>query len=188
MGNRAGKVGSMIVAGLLVVTLGGCSDSDGDSGAASSSPSASATSRSGSAAPSSGTVASASTPLGTVLVDGDGRTLYLWEADSSGKSACNGDCAKAWPPLTVSGKPVAGKGVQAGLLGTTTRADGSKEVTYNGHPLYHYAGDTSAGDTNGQGSNGFGAAWYVVGPTGNKITKPAPSASSSSPSSGTGGY
>lgn len=87
---------------------------------------------------------------------------------------------------------MAGKGVQASLLGTTKRADGRTEITYNGHPLYRYAGDTHAGDThagdtNGQGSNGFGAAWYVLDPAGNKVTK-SPPPPSSSPSPGDGGY
>ncbi|MER5280831.1 hypothetical protein ABT025_34565 [Streptomyces sp. NPDC002809] len=176
MRNRAGTTAAVTV-GLLAAVLGGCSDDGGSGGTASSS--ASATGK-----PASGTVAAASSPLGTILVDGEGRTLYLWEADTSSKSTCNGDCATAWPPVTVTGKPVAGKGAKASLLGTTTRDDGRKEVTYNGHPLYRYAGDTSAGDTNGQGSNGFGAAWYVLDTAGNKITEAPPSPSSSN----NGGY
>ncbi|WP_328947504.1 hypothetical protein OG345_35635 [Streptomyces sp. NBC_01220] len=162
---------------LLAAALGGCSNDGGGGGSASATPSATG-------AAASGTVATASSPLGTILVDGGGRTLYLWEADTSSKSTCNGDCATAWPPLTTTAKPVAGKGAQASLLGTTTRDDGRKEITYNGHPLYRYAGDTNAGDTNGQGSNGFGAAWYVLDATGNKITKTPPSPSSSN----NGGY
>ncbi|MEU1469000.1 hypothetical protein ABZ434_12370 [Streptomyces sp. NPDC005761] len=178
MGNRAGAAAAAIVC-LLAAALGGCSDDSGSSGSASASASATGTA-------ASGTVATASSPLGTILVDGEGRTLYLWEADTSPKSTCDGDCAKSWPPVTATGKPVAGKGAKASLLGTTTRDDGREEITYNGHPLYRYAGDTSAGDVNGQGSNGFGAAWYVLDPAGNKITKAAPSPSSSSP--GDGGY
>lgn len=175
MGNRAGAVAA-VTAGLLAAVLGGCSD-DGGSSSASATPSAT-----GSQA--SGTVAAASGPLGTILVDGQGRTLYLWEADTTSESTCDGDCATSWPPVTVSGKPVAGKGVKAALLGTTTRDDGREEVTYNGHPLYRYAGDTVAGDTNGQGSHGFGAFWYVLDAAGNKITK---TPASPSPSSD-GGY
>ena len=67
------------------------------------------------------------------------------------------------------GRPKAGSGVNASMLGTTTRSDGKDEVTYNGHPLYYYAGDQKAGDTNGQDLNQFGAPWYVVSPAGNKI-------------------
>lgn len=175
MRNRAGTTAAATVS-LLAAVLGGCSDDNGSSDTASASASA--------GTQGSGTVAAASSPLGTILVDGDGRTLYLWEADTSSKSTCNGDCATAWPPVTVTGKPVAGEGVKASLLGTTTRDDGREEITYNGHPLYRYAGDTGAGDTNGQGSNGFGAAWYVLDATGNKITKAPPSPSSSN----NGGY
>ncbi|WP_327712339.1 hypothetical protein OG912_31880 [Streptomyces sp. NBC_00464] len=176
MGNRAGTAAAATVS-LLAAVLGGCSDDGGSSGPASATPSATG-------AAASGTVATASSPLGTILVDGEGRTLYLWEADTSSKSTCDGDCATAWPPATVTGKPVAGEGVKASLLGTTTRDDGRKEITYNGHPLYRYAGDTGAGDTNGQGSNGFGAAWYVLDTAGNKITKAPPSPSPSD----NGGY
>ncbi|MEU1349145.1 hypothetical protein ACFYPA_21900 [Streptomyces sp. NPDC005775] len=178
MGNRAGAAAATTV-GLLAAVLGGCSDGGGNSGSASATPSATGTR-------AAGTVAAASSPLGTILVDGEGRTLYLWEADTTSESTCDGDCATSWPPVTVSGKPVAGKGVKAALLGTTTRDDGREEITYNGHPLYRYAGDTSAGDTHGQGSNGFGAAWYVLDVAGNKITKVPPSPSDSA--SANGGY
>ncbi|WP_406098884.1 hypothetical protein [Streptomyces sp. NBC_01013] len=176
MGNRAGAAAAVTV-GLLAAVLAGCSDDGGSSSSASATPSAKGTS-------ASGTVAAASSPLGTILVDGEGRTLYLWEADTASRSTCGGDCAKSWPPVTVTGKPVAGKGVKAALLATTTRDDGRKEITYNGHPLYRYGGDTSAGDTNGQGANAFGAAWYVLDPAGNKITKAPPSPSASN----NGGY
>jgi predicted lipoprotein with Yx(FWY)xxD motif len=106
---------------------------------------------------------------GSFLVDSSGRALYLWEADKSDKSTCSGACASAWPPLTTSGKPAAGSGVKAALLGTTKRDDGSLEVTYKGHPLYYFAGDQSAGQTNGQGSDGFGAKWYLVKSSGSAI-------------------
>jgi predicted lipoprotein with Yx(FWY)xxD motif len=110
------------------------------------------------------------TKLGTILVDARGRTLYLFMKDKKGKSACAGSCAKFWPPLMTTGKAKAGKGVQAKLLGTTKRSNGT-QVTYAGHPLYAYAGDKKAGQTNGQGSTNFGAAWYVVAPNGHQITK-----------------
>ncbi len=112
------------------------------------------------------TVKTASTPLGTILVDGSGRTLYLWEADRTARSTCDGACAQAWPPLTTSGDAAASGGARSGMLGTTRRADGTLQVTYAGHPLYYYSGDTAAGDTTGQNSDGFGAEWYVVTPTG----------------------
>jgi hypothetical protein len=113
------------------------------------------------------------------------------------KSTCSGACATAWPPLTVTGTPTAGTGATATDLATITRTDGSKQVTYDGHPLYYFAGDKAAGQTNGEGSNGFGAPWYLVAPAGQQITSltaasapssPAPSspAPSSAPSSSSG--
>lgn len=115
------------------------------------------------------TVALAKLKVGTALVDGRGRTLYLFEADKGSASTCNGACASLWPPATTSGKPTAGPGVDAAKLGTTKRSDGTLEVTYKGHPLYRYAPDTKAGDVTGQGLNQFGAPWYVLAASGNKI-------------------
>jgi predicted lipoprotein with Yx(FWY)xxD motif len=109
--------------------------------------------------------------LGTFLVDSSGRTLYLWKADKGSASMCSGACAQAWPPLTTKSKPQAGGGVKASLLGTTKRSDGTLEVTYAGHPLYYFAGDSGPGSTSGQASKGFGADWFVVAPTGHAITK-----------------
>ena len=107
--------------------------------------------------------------LGTYLVDGSGRTLYLFEADESASSNCYSACASVWPPLTTSGTARAGTSVMASALGTTRRTDGTAEVTYNGHPLYYYAGDGKPGQTTGEGVNQFGAKWYVVSRTGSKI-------------------
>jgi predicted lipoprotein with Yx(FWY)xxD motif len=110
-------------------------------------------------------------PLGAHLVNANGRTLYLFEADKGTKSACTGACAKAWPPLTTTGKPKASGGAKASLLHTAKRADGSTEVTYGGHPLYTFIKDAKAGQTAGQGVNAFGGLWYVVGTNGKAITK-----------------
>jgi predicted lipoprotein with Yx(FWY)xxD motif len=107
--------------------------------------------------------------VGTALADGQGRTLYLFEADKGSTSTCNGACASIWPPATTSGKPTAGPGVDAAKLGTTRRSDGALELTYSGHPLYRYAPDTKAGDATGQGLNQFGAKWYVLAASGSKI-------------------
>lgn len=108
--------------------------------------------------------------LGQTLVDGQGRTLYLFEADTAGKSNCTGACTSAWPPYLSNGAPRAGTGVTAALLGTSPRGDSSgTQVTYGGHPLYYYAGDAKPGDTMGQGLNQFGAQWDVVAPSGNGI-------------------
>jgi len=103
------------------------------------------------------------------LVAGNGRTLYLFQADKNGTSACSGACAAAWPPVTVTGSPQAGSGVSQSLLGTIKRADGTMQVTYNGHPLYFFTADTAGGTAHGQGVKAFGAEWYVVNATGSKI-------------------
>jgi predicted lipoprotein with Yx(FWY)xxD motif len=121
------------------------------------------------------------------LVDGSGRTLYLFEADTSSTSTCSGACAAAWPPATTQGAPKATGEAKASLLGTTKRSDGSTQVTYAGHPLYQYAGDTAPGDTNGAGSEEYGAEWYPVTPTG-KALEDEGDDDESTPSSDDSGY
>lgn len=116
--------------------------------------------------PSSGEAATLAVGPSSFLVDANGMTLYLFAKDSAGTSNCSGGCATNWPPLTVTGQPVAGAGVDASLLGTLTRADGSTQVTYNGHPLYHYKGDYAPGDENGRG---VGGVWYVVSASGDAV-------------------
>ena len=108
-------------------------------------------------------------PYGAYLVDAEGKTLYLFMADTDGSSTCNDDCAGAWPPLTTEGEAMAGDGVEASMLGTVEREDGTMQVTYNGHPLYYFVRDESAGDTNGQDVEGFGAEWYLVSPSGEQV-------------------
>jgi predicted lipoprotein with Yx(FWY)xxD motif len=115
------------------------------------------------------TVGVASTPLGRIVVDGKGRTLYLFEKDTNRRSACYGQCATYWPPLLTHGKPAARAGAQQSLLGTTRRANGSEQVTYAGHPLYGFIQDRKAGQTTGEGSRAFGASWDVLSPAGQKI-------------------
>lgn len=147
------------------LSLGGCSNG-GEKPSQETSATAEQSAPKGAAA-----VAVDSGKLGRTLVDGKGRTLYLFEADKTEKSTCSGGCAKAWPPLLTKGKPKAGKGVKAGLLGSTTRKGGKKEVTYNGHPLYLFEGDATPGDTNGQGLDQFGAKWFVLDAHGNEVEK-----------------
>jgi predicted lipoprotein with Yx(FWY)xxD motif len=115
-------------------------------------------------------VGTAGSQLGRILVDGHGRTLYLFAKDKRGKSACSGACAAYWPALITSGRPRAVAGAKASLLGTTRRADGRLQVTYRHHPLYRFSGDTSRGLTSGQGLDDFGGKWWVVSPAGRKIT------------------
>jgi predicted lipoprotein with Yx(FWY)xxD motif len=109
------------------------------------------------------------TALGRTLVDAKGRTLYLFEADKPNASNCSGACLSIWPPLTSGPEPQANGGALAAKIGTISSAGGKHQVTYSGHPLYYYVGDQKPGDTKGQGLNQFGAKWYVLGPTGNKI-------------------
>jgi predicted lipoprotein with Yx(FWY)xxD motif len=127
---------------------------------------------------------------GTYLTGAGGRALYLWVADTNGKSACSGACAKAWPPVITNAAPTAAGSAVASDLGTTTRSNGTKQVTYKGHPLYYFIGDTHAGTFTGEGSNGFGHKWWLVTPSGTAITGGTSAASSSSSSSGgsVGGY
>ena len=115
-------------------------------------------------------IAVGSTRVGQVLVDSNGLTVYLFEADKGTTSACNSaSCVQYWPPVLTDGAPQAGAGANASLLGTTMRADGTIQVTYAGHPLYLFISDKKAGDATGQGVNAFGAPWYVVSPSGAMI-------------------
>jgi predicted lipoprotein with Yx(FWY)xxD motif len=128
------------------------------------------------------------TGIGSVLVDSRGRTLYLFEKDRNGVSMCNSACAKFWPRLTSNGSPRAGKGVHQSLLRLTRAQKGVGQVTYAGHPLYTFVGDTRAGQTSGEGLDNFGAEWYAVGPNGQKVehASGSPSSSGGYSSSGSG--
>jgi predicted lipoprotein with Yx(FWY)xxD motif len=172
------RVAAPIAAAALIATA--CSSTSHTASPAASSPSAA----------SSVTVKTQNGPLGSFLADGSGRSLYLFASDTSTQSSCSGACATAWPPLTAKGSVSASGGAANSEVATITRADGAKQVTYGGHPLYYFAGDSAAGQTNGQGVDGFGALWWLVAPSGQKITTAvgsAPSTSSGYNSSG-GGY
>jgi predicted lipoprotein with Yx(FWY)xxD motif len=163
--------------GALVVSACGSSTTPGGvAGASTTTATAAATATptatpTASAAPSQAgaTVGVASNKLGQILVDGNGFTLYLFEADTTTTSTCNSDCAANWPPLLTNGTPMAAGAATQPMLGTTMRSDGTTQVTYNGHPVYHFISDTNAGDTHGQGLTAFGAPWHVLSPAGNKI-------------------
>ena len=135
---------------------------------------------------------------GAFLTDGSGRTVYLWAKDTTNMSDCSGACLQAWPAVPATGTLTATGGAQASDLGTITRSDGTKQATYDGHPLYYFVGDSGPGQTAGQGSDNFGAKWWLVGPSGAKITAadtasasaagaPAPAAPSTPASSNAGG-
>jgi predicted lipoprotein with Yx(FWY)xxD motif len=149
--------------------LAACSTDSGTPGVASVSPSPTPTKTNTSSSSESSPAARGATVetakvqgLGTVLVNDDGLTLYLFTNDTGTKSTCTGDCAATWPALATDGQPVAGSGADDSKLGTTG-SGGDQQVTYDGHPLYLYSGDSKAGDTNGQG---IGGIWFAVTPDG----------------------
>jgi predicted lipoprotein with Yx(FWY)xxD motif len=117
------------------------------------------------------TVSLRKTTLGLILVNSSGHTLYLFAKDRNAKSACSGSCARFWPPLLSRGTPTAGAGVKPSLLGTTKRSNGSRQVTYNRHPLYTYVLDKRGGQTKGEGIAAFGARWYAVSANGKAVVK-----------------
>lgn len=161
---------------LTALAVAGCGGGGG--GTASATPKTSAGGR-------TATVGMANnSALGNILVDSQGRTLYLFQQDNGTKSSCTGACAAAWPPLRASGKSVAGSGISASKLGTTPRSDGKPQVTYSGHPLYTFARDQNPGDANGQGVNAFGGLWYTLSPAGTTVTGSATSSSSGGGGSG----
>jgi predicted lipoprotein with Yx(FWY)xxD motif len=154
--------------GIAAAGCGGSSSSGATpaSGTNASSGSSGLYGHGGGSSSSAVTVETASSPLGTILVDQDGKTLYLFEADTMNKSNCSGGCLALWPAVMANGKATPGSGVSAGMIGTAT---GSSQVTYAGHPLYWFSGDTAAGDTNGEGLTDFGGAWYAVSPAGKAV-------------------
>jgi predicted lipoprotein with Yx(FWY)xxD motif len=171
-GNRPVLIGLAAIP-LVALAIAGCGGSNDNPGTAS----APKTGGGGSATIGEADVGG----LGKILVDSSGRTVYLFEKDTGSQSTCSGGCAVQWPPVTTKGKPTVGSGLTASKVGTTARADGTKQVTYDGHPLYLFKGDSGSGDASGQGVNAFGALWYVLSPAGNAVTA---SASSSAGGSG----
>jgi predicted lipoprotein with Yx(FWY)xxD motif len=160
-------------------TVAACSSAGSSSSAApapaspagASSPSAAASSPAAAAGASGGTViTTAKSSAGTVLTTGSGRAVYLWVKDTGDMSNCDGACAGAWPPVTTTATATASGGAMASDIGTITRSDGTKQVTYDGHPLYYFSGDSGPGTASGQGSDGFGAKWWLVAPTGSDVT------------------
>jgi predicted lipoprotein with Yx(FWY)xxD motif len=193
LGARGRIAVPLIGVGLLAAACassGGTSTSAAAAPAGSSAPAAAspAASAAGSSAGGAVTVETHMGPLGTYLTDSAGDTLYMFASDTATSSSCSSACASAWPPLTSASTPTAGSGV-TGALTTIMRSDGSMQVAYAGHPLYTFKGDGSPGATTGQGSDAFGAKWWVLSPSGKPIEgsggAAAPSASpSASKSSG----
>jgi predicted lipoprotein with Yx(FWY)xxD motif len=179
--------GSMtLLAGAAVIPLSalavGCGSSN-SGGATASAPPPTTTPAATSAR--AATVHVASSRLGKILVDSRGRTLYMFKKDKGTKSACVGMCATFWPPLRSSGKPTAGSGAKASLIGTTKRSDGKPQVTYNSHPVYTFVMDKKAGDTNGENKNAFGGRWFAISAAGKQVSPKAAKSSAGSSSSST---
>ena len=161
-------VGGAVAAAATVAACGSAASSTAAAPAASP---AGASSSSAGAGSSGGTVIeTATSSAGTFLTNGSGRAVYLWAKDTGDMSNCNGACAGAWPPVTTTGTATASGGAKASDIGTITRSDGTKQVTYDGHPLYYFAGDSGPGTASGQGSDAFGARWWLVAPTGSDVT------------------
>jgi predicted lipoprotein with Yx(FWY)xxD motif len=155
---------NLFVAAAAVVTLAalivaGC----GSGGSASSVPPKTSNG-------SQATVGVGSSGLGAILVNSQGRTLYLFQKDSGTMSACTDSCAGFWPPLQASGKPTVGSGANSSLLATAMQSDGRSQVIYNGHPLYLYSGDKKPGDANGQGLTAFGGGWFALSAAGTQVS------------------
>jgi predicted lipoprotein with Yx(FWY)xxD motif len=194
---RSGLLRRPLVALVALAAVGmlaaGCGSNGSGSGGVGGYGSSGTTPASGEAS-SVATVSATSTNLGMILVDGNGRTLYLFEKDQSNQSACAGACVAAWPVDQSGATPKAGSGVTASMLGTIKRGDGSTQVTYNKHPLYYFQGDSGAGQHNGQGVDAFGAKWYAVTPAGGAVRGGATATSAngggygSSSGSSFGGY
>jgi predicted lipoprotein with Yx(FWY)xxD motif len=167
MGLLAMRINQLAMAAIAAAALVGCGSSSSDSSAsgtagASADPPATA----GAKAPKLKVVES---DYGTILSDGRGRALYLFTADRGKASTCSGDCATAWPPYIVKSKPVAGRGVKAGKIGTTRRRDGKLQATYAGHPLYFYEGDREPGQVLCQAVYEYGGYWYVLRASGKAV-------------------
>jgi predicted lipoprotein with Yx(FWY)xxD motif len=175
------RPGSIAAAVGIALAVAGCGSSSSSSTPSTAAASPSPSSTASSASATGIAVSTAKGSVGTYLTGASGRALYIWVADSNGKSSCSGACASAWPPLITKAAPTASGGAMAADLGTITRSDGSKQVTYKGRPLYYYAGDTGPGSTTGNGSNQFGAKWWLISPSGGTVS---PSGSSTGGSSG----
>jgi predicted lipoprotein with Yx(FWY)xxD motif len=153
--------------------LAGCGGDDDDSGDEAAAPAAAAPTTTAKSAKSGGgagtTIKTSDSQYGQVLFDSDERAIYYFDKESGSKSECYGACAEAWPPVLTKGDPQAGSGVQAGLLGTTQRDDGTTQVTYDGRPLYYYVDDPQ-GEVLCHNVNEFGGLWLAVQGNGQAVS------------------
>jgi predicted lipoprotein with Yx(FWY)xxD motif len=167
-------------AAAAIIGLAGCAGNSGSSNTGSGSGGGLSTPGAGGGSTQNAALATAqSASLGTIVTDSKGKTVYLYTKDTASPSTsnCSGQCAQNWPPVPASGGAV--QGIDKSLVGSVTRADGTKQMTLNGWPLYEFAGDSASGDVNGQGKGGV---WFAVTPSGAKAT-----GSSSNSGGGSGG-
>jgi predicted lipoprotein with Yx(FWY)xxD motif len=171
----------------IALLAGACASSPSSSSSTQAATSSTAAPAGGSSTGSAVVISTGSSSGGSFLTNGSGRAVYMWVKDGHDQSMCTGACVSTWPPVTTTGSATASGSAMAADLGTITRSDGTKQVTYDGHPLYYYVGDTGSGTVNGQGSTGYGAYWWVLAPSGSPITSSVTvSGASPSSSSGTG--
>jgi predicted lipoprotein with Yx(FWY)xxD motif len=163
-------VGGALGAAVVVAACSSAASSSSTGAAAPASPAAGSSSSAGASSSSATVITTASSSGGTFLTNGSGRAVYLWAKDTGDMSTCTGACAGAWPPVTTTGTATAAGSAKASDIGTITRSDGTKQVTYDGHPLYYFSGDSGPGSATGQGNDGFGAKWWLVAPTGSDVT------------------
>jgi predicted lipoprotein with Yx(FWY)xxD motif len=171
-GNR--RFGALLAVGALAVAAAACS-----TGAGASAP--------GPVPSATGDLLSAqATSLGTILVDGKGRTVYEFANDQAGQSTCTGGCAANWPFVPAPAMLPTSLPAVTGKVGTTTRSDGARQLTIAGHPVYTFAGDSAPGQTNGQGITLDGGLWTVASPAGAPLTNPSPAGGPTRPPGGLG--
>lgn len=164
----------MVLASLGLAACGGAAAAQSPTSAPPTATALSTQASSGNHA-QAGSLKVANSSLGKILVDSQGVTLYMLTADSSDQSTCTAACAGAWPPMIVQSAPSAEAGLQASLITTIVRPDGSEQAAYNGHPLYYFKGDTKPGDVKGEGIQSFGGTWYALSPQGQPVLNNAPS-------------
>jgi predicted lipoprotein with Yx(FWY)xxD motif len=188
MSKRSIYIGPLLAA-IAALVIAGC----GGGGSSSSSSSAETGGAENASQTTSGETGGATVSgaevegLGSVLVDSEGMTVYLFTPDEGTESTCYGGCESAWPPVVAEGKATAGEGAMSSALGTTKRKDGTMQVTYEGHPLYTFSGDTAPGEANGQGDE---ETWFALDESGTAVKgEAAPTESEESEEGGRyGGY
>ena len=182
------RLGAAVGMALLATA---CASGGGSSSTVSSATGTPAGASSATSSATATVISTKSSSGGAFLTNGSGRAVYMWVKDAKNQSMCTGSCASTWPPVTTTGSATASGSAVSADLGTITRSGGTKQVTYDGHPLYYYVGDTGAGTVNGQGSTGYGAYWWILAPSGAPITSSVTvtgASPSSSSGNGNGGY